>query len=302
MTLVVARIENQNIYIESDSKITDENAIRSNPLCGLLKTLILHPCVCVSFAGNVHYAEQAINRFFQNNKFDNILPLIQLLVEANIESGNTVDFIVATINGRVPRLYKITDGTLEQDISNAWIGDHDGFSVYQKGFIFQEEGIDIKDRMRNAFKAVVQDPSIETIGDFHMSTSIDRDINPAHPVFLHSLKVEIEVTEPQTIKFEEKGECKPVPLGTAAGGAHGVSYLVTVCPEFHGVAIHFTHGNFGVLFCPQISFNTITIRDVDGGEFVERIKDQYGIPLRGFIKTNDSAIQFIDNRELHESP
>ncbi len=302
MTLVVARIEGDNIYIESDSKITDDRAVRSSPLCGLLKTLILHPFVSVSFAGNVHYAEQAINRFIQNNRFDNIYPLIQLLINANIESGNTVDFIVATINGRIPRLYKITNGILEQDISNAWIGDYDGFAVYQREFITQDESLDVKDRMRNSFGAVVKDSSIETIGDFHMSTSIDSDINPNHPVFLHSLKVEIEVTEPQTIEFEEKGEWRAIPLGTTAGGSHGISYLVTVSPEFHGVAIHFTHGNFGVLFCPQISFNSITINNVNGNEFVDRIRDQYEIPLRGLIKTNDSSIQFIDNRELNEVP
>mgnify|MGYP000453838102 CR=1 FL=1 len=45
---------------------------------------------------------------------------------------------------------------------------------------------------------------IKTIGDFHMSTSLDYKINPGHPVFLHGLKVEINITEPQMISFEKK--------------------------------------------------------------------------------------------------
>ena len=56
MSLIVARIVEDNIYIESDSKITDDRLVRSDPLCGLLKTLILNPVICISFAGIVHFA------------------------------------------------------------------------------------------------------------------------------------------------------------------------------------------------------------------------------------------------------
>lgn len=62
MTLVVARIDNEYIYIESDSKSTDDRLVRSDPLCGLLKTLILNPFICVSFSGTVSFPELALKK------------------------------------------------------------------------------------------------------------------------------------------------------------------------------------------------------------------------------------------------
>jgi hypothetical protein len=299
MTLVVARIDQENIYIESDSKITDDRLVRSDPLCGLLKTLILNPFVCVSFAGNVHYAELAITRFFEQS-IEDINTLLAMLRDTNVESGNATDFIVATIMGRVPRLFKISDGSVQQGIDNAWIGDHEGFQIYQRGFHEQDDETPTKDKMRQAFKAVIDDPQIESIGDFHMSTSLNHEINPNHPVFLHNHKIEINITELQHIEFERQGERQPIPLGTTEGGSHGISYLITVSPEFHGVAIHFTHGDFGVLFCPQISFAGVMLKDINGRDFVEKIKTDFDIPLRGFIKMNDTAVQYVDTREFDE--
>lgn len=297
MTLVVARIYNENIYIESDSKVTDDRLVRSDPLCGLLKTLILHPFICISFAGNVTFAELALKKFFEY-KIEDVNTLLRMLLDTNIESGNATDFIIATINGRVPRLFKVSDGEVTKDIGNAWIGDQEGFEIYQKEFHALEAEVPLKEKMRKSFRAVIDSTDVEAIGDFHMSTELNYKINPGHPVFLHALKVEIEITEPQTIKFEEKGQWKLVPLGTTAGGSHGISYLNTVSPDYHGVAIHFTHGHFGVLFCPQLDFRGIVINEVGGREFIDRIKNEYNIPLQGMIKMDDSAVQYVDTRDL----
>lgn len=297
MTLVVARIENENIYIESDSKVTDDRLVRSDPLCGLLKTLILHPFICISFAGNVTFAELALKRFF-NDKIEDVNTLLSMLRSINIESENSTDFLVATINDRVPRLFKISDKQVTFNIQNAWIGDQEGFEIYQKEFHTQEADTPLKDKMRKSFRAVIDSTDVNTIGDFHMSTLLDYNINPDHPIFLHARNMEIEITEAQTIKFEEKGQCKPVPLGTTAGGSHGISYLNTASPDYHGVAIHFMHGNFGVLFCPQLGFKGILINDVCGREFVDQIKNNYNIPLQGMIKMNDTAVQYVDTRDL----
>jgi len=297
MTLIVARIEEDNIYIESDSKITDDRLVRSDPLCGLLKTLILHPFVCISFAGKVYFAEIALKKYFDQS-INDVNVLLEMLRDVNIESENTTDFIVATINGRIPRLFKVSDGLVTSDIENAWIGDHEGFELYQKEFHTLDGDIPLKEKIHKAFRVVVDSPDIKTIGDFHMSTSLNYEINPGHPVFLHELKIEMEITEPQRIHFEKKGDFKPISLGTTAGGSHGISYLSTVSPDFHGVAIHFTHGNFGVLFCPQIDLKGIIVNDVNGREFVDKIKDEFNIPLQGMIKMNDTAMQFVDTREL----
>ncbi len=53
MTLVIARIIWNEINIESDSRVTDERRVKKDPLCWVLKTLILHPVISLSYAGNI---------------------------------------------------------------------------------------------------------------------------------------------------------------------------------------------------------------------------------------------------------
>ena len=177
-----------------------------------------------------------------------------------------------------------------------WIGDIDGFQLYQKEYHSISEDIDVKKRMRTAFESVIENSDLESIGDYHISTKLNYEINPGHPVFIHDLKVQIDITEPQVINIQEKGRFEALPLGTKQGGSHGLSYLTTASPDFHGVAIHYTHGDFGLLFCPQLSFNGILFKDINGRDFVDKVKAVYDIPLRGFIKMDDSAMQYIDNR------
>lgn len=295
MTLVVARIHEGKIYLESDSKITDEKFVRSNPLSGMLKTLIIHPFVCVSFSGNVYFAKKAIEIFFEK-KIEQLDLLISILLAINNESNNTTDFIVASVIGDIPKLFKISDAKVEQDLTSAWIGDKDGFEYFQKVFYTSDKTIPMMSRISAAFSKVIENKSLPTISDFQVSTISDTDISPGVTVFMHKLSVSVSVTESQTITFEKKGEAKPIPLGTAAGGSSGVSYLVTANPDFHGVAIYFIHGNFGILYCPQLGFEGILINAVSGREFMEHIKKQYGIGLLGFINSSATAIQYLDSR------
>ncbi len=296
VTLVVGKLQNDKIYIESDSRITDPNIAKASPLCGLMKTLILHPFICMSFAGQVVYAEDALKEYFDNKIDDDLESLLSILQTITKASGGQTDFAVASVLNNVPKLFKVSNGRIDRDIMNFWLGDIDGFEYYQRCFHEIDKTISEQDRMRSAFNQVIQNESITTIGDYHFGTYLDFQIAPPHAVFLHKLKVEIQVTQPQEIKIKEAGKFEPIPLGTVAGGSHGLSYLNTVSPDFHGVAIHYTHGNFGILFCPQLSFKGIILKHLSGLEFVLKIKEKYNIPLQGFIKRSATAIQLIDTR------
>ena len=299
MSLIVGKIVGRNIYIESDSKVTDQNLVRNNPLCGILKTLILHPFVCISFAGNIYFAEEVFKVLFEKMvKVNwNINLLLQMLLMAHRNSNQKTDFAVASIIGKQPSLFKISNGEIQSNILNFWLGDQQGFEFYQQAFHTIEERLPTEEKMRKAFKKVIDQEKITTIGDFHISTHLDYKINPSHPVFLYRIKTEVIVSEPQFIKFEKKDEWRTIPIGTAAGGSYSISYLTTVNPKFHGVAMHFLHGNFGIIFCPQLTIqNGIVINDVNGVEFITEIKKRYGIPLQGLITRSDGGIQYIDNR------
>jgi len=299
MTLIMARIVENNIYIESDSRITDPKVVRQDPLCGLLKSLIIHPFVCLSFAGIVFFAEKAIDTFFKGKNWD-IDSLLAMLLSVHQESGNQTDFILASIMMRRPVLYKISEGVIEGSV-NAWIGDYKGFRFFQETFGSLADDISMQSRMQTAFKTVIENPArwhkdsktTPSIGDFHISIYLDYEICPSHPVFLYCMKTEIVVVEPQLIKFKRKGELHPIPFGTTKGGAYGISYLRTVNPSYHGVGIHFFHGNFGVIFCPQLGFQAQVIAKVNSKEFVSVIKERYNIQLNGFIMNSPTSLQYV---------
>lgn len=63
MTLVVARKEQSNIIVMSDTRFTPvDPAPREHigPLSGGLKILVIHPNFCLAFAGDVDTAMSAI--------------------------------------------------------------------------------------------------------------------------------------------------------------------------------------------------------------------------------------------------
>ncbi len=296
MSLIIAKIINGKIYIESDSKVTDKDTVRTDPLCGLLKTIIIHPFISISFAGVIYFAEKALKNIFEVNEFD-LNSLTELLYNTHIESDNKTDFIIASIINNEPILIKISNKIIEQGVKSAWIGEPDGFNYFQSKYIpLLSQGIDEISSFRDSFKNVIDHSRINTIGNFQISLHTDDKICLEQYVFLYSINIEINVSEPQTIHFENAEERRPIPLGTVAGGSYGISYLVTISPNYHGVAIHFTHGNFGTIFCPQLSFTGIIVPNVNGIEFAKQIKDKYGIPLTGFVKLDETKVQFIDTR------
>jgi len=297
MTLVISRIIEKSIHIHSDTRITSPNIFKNNPLAGLLKSVILHPFICLSFAGNVIPAQEAIASFF-TNKISDLDSLLNMLLATHQKANQATDFGVASCINKQPRLFEIKNGTIVET-SSFWLGDTDGFNHYQHEFHTMNKSLSTQIKMREAFKNTLDSSDIKTIGDFHISASLDFSIcNPPHPVFLYDEKIEINVSEKQTISYAQ-GKRSVIPLGTTHGGSYGISYLTSVSPDFHGVGIHFTHGNFGIIYCPQINHTSATlIRNVSGAGFAEEAYRKYNIPLRGLVKKNATAVQYVDARSL----
>ena len=152
--------------------------------------------------------------------------------------------------------------------------------------------------LKLGFKRIIDDGTYDTVGNFQISLSSTNEPCPGEKVFLYSCATETSIGMPQSIEFKKANDWQPVSLGTTPSGAYGISYLTSMSSKLHGVAIHFSFGNFGVLFCPQLSFEGIVIRNVDGLQFAKEIKDRYNIPLQGLVKIDDYSLQFIDTREI----
>lgn len=287
MTLIIARIIWEEINIESDSKVTDESILTNNPLCWVIKTLILHPCISLSYAGNLFYAEKALERFF-DEKITNNNVFLNMLLEINIESDNETDFILTSIIDNKPKIFKVSNWKVEKSWT-FWIWDIEGFNLYQQEYhrlIWEDKGI--LESMHTAFKKVIDESKIESVGDYHITARTDSKLCPWTKVFAYIEKFEIHMWWTQNINTE----LTPLQLWEVTNGSYWISYFRTISADYHWVAIYYIHGNFWILFCPQINLNKwIKILDVSAKEFVDKIKDDYNIPLMGFIRNSSTSMQ-----------
>lgn len=297
MSLVVCKKIDNKIYIESDSRVTDINAAKNESVYGVLKTIILYPQLCICFAGNIYIAEKAISEIF-NHKNVTLPYLLNLLLKYNIEAQNGVEFILCTIRNNSTEIIKISNSTVERKLATAWIGDIAGFKIFQKNFHelrnFDKGEVQC---LNEAFAKVIDSAEIDTVGDFQISAHTDTTICLDGWVFQYTEKALVMCQgEMQKVVGSETEQLFKITWGSAAGGSYGISYFISVTPCFHAVALYFAYGNFGVLFCPKISFEGIIISDTTNIEFVKTINEKYNIPLRGFVFRDNSAFQLIDMR------
>ncbi|MBF4466219.1 hypothetical protein [Flavobacterium sp. LC2016-12] len=122
MTLVIGKIVQGSLRIDSDSKITDPNipSNRKNIFSGLLKTIILHPRLCFSYAGGVDTAQEAIEQVYKLEELT-IEKVKKLLHEINKSSNYETDFLIGALENQ-PLLYKISNGEIVPSNQNHWIG------------------------------------------------------------------------------------------------------------------------------------------------------------------------------------
>ena len=288
MTLVVGRIHDSKITIVSDSKLSDPRAVRSTPLSGVLKIVRLHPAICLCYSGVYDFATQAIEAF-KASSIDDTGNLVDLLVNIHQQSNNETDFVVASLERERPFFVKISKGTVTHSDHNFWIGDHAGFEVFQKEYLELESQLPEEQKLYTAIQSVIQDPDIATVGGFPFGVETRHSSELGRPSLHYIQRLEIIINESQTIPAG--GGWTKLKLGTAAGGSYGFSYFVPKSQWAHAVAIYFSHGKFGALFCHELNLHGIVIRDVDGAGFIETCKNTYGVELSGLCMDTPTSIR-----------
>ena len=280
MTLVVGRIIQNTIRIDSDSKITDPKIVsnKNSIFSSYLKTILINPRLCISYAGGVDYAQNAIEDLYKLKDFS-ISRIKELLLQKNKDSNYETDFLIGSVENQ-SLLYKISNGNIETSNQGHWIGDKDGFNAFQKNFIPNLKSADphhIAKIQSEAFEEVVTSGAIESVGGFHITVHNTRNgleylmkmsVNSGYS---HSIKVEAN----QTVPFS---------FGDASTGAHSYSYLISKNPFNPAIGIHFPVGNFGTLYYPKLTRKILKIENVNPFEFVKIIKEDYNIQLTGMVK------------------
>lgn len=193
MTLLVARKQKGFLAIVGDTKLTYPYLDRSSPKYGTIKSVILSPQACLSFAGNSYFAEQALEILRETADIDLI---VEVLASIHRESAYKTEFLLAY---GIPDigLISLKDG-VQSEVETAWIGSLDGFSRFQEFFhkpdkainvgselttmrlVKEPDNVDEEDRvlyagMFDAMCAVIEEGGVEEVEGFVVPVIYDQD-------------------------------------------------------------------------------------------------------------------------------
>lgn len=296
MTLAVARFfdNKKDLIIKSDTRLTFEEkqslhkSTALRPLNGNLKTVILTPRLCLSYAGNVSFANELIKDFYLSlyQKCNSYEVFLEEILNVHKKSNSETDFLMAFAGPEQSRIDKISNGKIESGLTTGWIGDYNAFKDYQKYYHTEDETLTTDRKMFNAFDRLLSDTKSETVGDYHITAYLDFEmLNNNAPIFLYDYHSNLK---PHDQRIEANTQTAIYP-GTPDVGGYGVCYLRTLSRSSHGVALYFPEGRYGLFFCPTLFLDKDVpttgkiFKNLGGKEFAEHIQKKYTVPLQGII-------------------
>lgn len=300
VSLVVARIIEGKIQIESDSKIYDRDSARNDLSNCKLKSFILDPTLSLSYAGKEYFGELAYQNFDKhsdNGKDRN--QYVNYLLALHKESNNSTDFIVAGYNVNDPILLKISDGkVMNEEVS--WVGDRFAFSKFQEFYhSFLSKGKTIRQSLNEGFREVLKQEITETVGNFQITIRTNdknfTDMDTGFPrlVLEYGSSSEIILGRNQTISFEKKGQPAPMTSGDATSGTYMIGHFTPKDPRELCHAIHFGYGRFGVFFLPNQLTEKKVYKDVSAREFLNQVCCDFDVVLTGLANLDSNTMGFV---------
>lgn len=290
MSLVVARKFGSQIYIVSDTKITYCNR-ETKPLEGVVKSIILNPFLCVSYAGTVEYANDAIKKYKEKHDywdFKNQKVIVEHFLDYHKNVSYETEFIISFGKPTV-KIFEIKNG-LSKVVETSWIGDKDAFELYQNYFITSNTNIglhngyfktrisqqpdgkdansDIYTRMLQSISQVVENNNIKTVGQFFVPAVFDKEL-------FHYLAYAESFTH--QIPLEQMPDVFPLPCGSAETGAYSFSFTEGLHKRKRIIAIYILQGKLGVIFLSENEgvMNPILFKGVTPEEFRNEVKKRY---------------------------
>lgn len=180
MSFVYAeKTDNSNgINIYSDTKLTLDETNRLNwgdkqyrliEKFGIIISIIIHPSICISFAGNnIKYMYNLLDRLSYMGEFE-YDQLINLAQEIHYSAPeNAIEFIICYVDDEtISHIVCIKNKQVERDCINAWIGSYDAFRQLQA---LRVNGIQ-NTSMLYYFDKVVSDCNDNSVGGFPICTA-----------------------------------------------------------------------------------------------------------------------------------
>jgi len=181
MTLVEARLLEDGMRIESDSLTIDARAARTGDLYGALKAVVLHPGLCVAYAGQVAAAQHALVALgVRPDTPFSVDEVERKLLHHHLESGRGTDFLVASLTP-LPSLSVVRGGMVLRGLTSAFVGAPSAHAAFERAFAKAEipQGADVTDdsliatQMDSAIRAVIEDPDESLVDGVPLSVTVE---------------------------------------------------------------------------------------------------------------------------------
>jgi hypothetical protein len=176
-------------------------------------------------------------------------------------AGQESDFVVGALSPS-PSLIRIANGLVKRDLSAAWIGDHAAFERFQLYYhsasvpntvaLADREDVEVASRMTDAFERLIRSGDVATVGEFVVS-----------------------------VMSQANGFCCAPAAAVFPVDGYGFSILVPKCPGVGAIGVYFDPGDVGALYHPKEAELAIVYVDVSHNQFIERVRREWGIELRG---------------------
>lgn len=240
-------------HIYSDTKVTLDEASRLNwgtntynaiNRYGMIKSIILTPRCCVSFAGNnIAYASKLLEQLYELQSFsDEQLYDCALKIHQSAPPDD-IEFIICIADDNdETHIACIKNNTIMFDCLTAWIGSRQAFQKMQEVRIGEVKSreIPVKIPSGGAFKRALQESGDDSVGGFDIVVVYDSNEHS----FLYTEKIEITMERPQIV---EPGKNVRI-NGTAQEGACAIHYY----ESSEDVLIEIEQADLSVLYTRKI--------------------------------------------------
>lgn len=235
------------LAVYSDTKISFDNnasnwSIPTRQVLlqyGLIKTLILNPTCCLSFAGNnIGYVYQLLNKFEDSDEFNEKAFCDSAYDIHKNAPTNDIEFIICYVKNNEQHIICIKNRQMVE-CENAWIGSAETFQIMQQYRMerMNNPGYGIGNDTAVFFKKALQTTKDETVGkEINIKTIITSESNS----FFYASKFESFVERSRTIP---PGKAIPL-IDNAAEGGYTVEYYEST----DEVRIDFKQADFTILY------------------------------------------------------
>lgn len=283
MSLVVAQSTAQGPRIVSDTHVLFPDSRRTRFESDTLKAVVLNRDLVLCFAGDVAVGLDAVRSFATGLEDGKSLEDLRGELEHTVKAARRgLEFILATFDTAAP-LLRITAAGIERDVQMTWIGDQEGYEVFQRARVPQDPvwaeveralpaPTQAMARLQRAMDSVIQNSSIGSVDGFCVSVAL----RPTGFEYLGSTFIYVG----RDIQVRAGEDLVGKMAQPAEEGGYAVSVVEPADPGTPALGVNFPQARLGMVYLPLWFDEAQVIRDVSPNDFPRAVHERFGIAMK----------------------